>query len=176
MYWLCKVTVWGLFFVFLLIDRYRVSLSHNNSKKWLPQAQCTYFKESYFASSYPPLWLDLPGYGSQRQQKPSPFCSEACPPSSVSSQPPLTPSLPQCRLGWEEQAETPHQPRWLAANQLQPKVIGSRWETFWWRKQGEQVASWKEEEKKQVQSPRGMKREAAECKLFGPAGRAILEC
>lgn len=59
----------------------------------------------------------------------------------------LPPSL-SAVWGREERAETPHWPRWLAANQLQPKVIGSRWETFWWREQGEQVASWKEEGKK----------------------------
>lgn len=69
--------------------------------------------------------------------------SKVCPPNSLMSFSPLPspPSLPHSRLGREEWAETPHWPRWLAANQLQPKVIGSRWETFWWREQGEQVAS-----------------------------------
>lgn len=58
----------------------------------------------------------------------------AVPSKSLTTQftliPAAPPSLPQCRLEGAERAETPHWPRWLAANQLQPKVIGSRWETF----------------------------------------------
>lgn len=110
-------------------------------------------QESHFHGC-PSLWLEFPGYGLQCQLKPNPCYSpvesahpvHSCP--SFPCLPPFPPSLPQCRLGREERAETPHWPRWLAANQLQPKVIGSRWETFWWREQGEQVASWIEEEKK----------------------------
>lgn len=107
--------------------------------------------------------------------------SKVCPPS-FTLVPALLASLPQSCLGREERAETPHWPRWLAANQLQPKVIGGRWETFWWREQGEQVASCKKKrkgggEKSQVQNLKGMREgKRGECKLFKPAGRAILEC
>lgn len=86
----------------------------------------------------------------------------------------LTHSLPQCRLGWEEQAETPHRPRWLAANQLQPKVIGSRWETFWWRKQGEQVASWKEEEKNKCKAQGEWKERRQSVSCSGQLGEPFL--
>lgn len=78
--------------------------------------------------------------------------SKVCPPS-FTLVPALLASLPQSCLGREERAETPHWPRWLAANQLQPKVIGGRWETFWWREQGEQVASCKKKKRRREKKP-----------------------
>lgn len=144
----------------------RASLLYNNNGNWLPQTHSTHYKNtpepgSGVTFSWVPfsltwvswLWIAVSA------KKPNPRYSPVKSAHPVHSCPslPFPPSLPQCRLGREERAETPHWPRWLAANQLQPKVIGSRWETFWWREQGEQVASWKEEEKKRAQSPRGMK-------------------
>lgn len=103
-------------------------------------------QESHFHGC-PSLWLEFPGCGLQCQLKTNPCYSPVKSAHPVHSRPSLPPSL-SAVWGREERAETPHWPRWLAANQLQPKVIGSRWETFWWREQGEQVASWKEEGKK----------------------------
>lgn len=136
-----------------LIDQHRASLLYNNSGKMTPQTHSTHYKNrpgpgSGVTFSWVPFsltWVSWLWTAVSAKTQPLLFSSRGCPPSSLWSQPPSPPSLPQCRLGREEQAETPHWPRWLAANQLQPKVIGSRWETFWWREQREQVASWKEE-------------------------------
>lgn len=84
--------------------------------------------------------LKFPGSGLQSQQKKREkkkrektltlsVLKSAHPDQLCLSLPSIPPSVPSG--GEESGAETPHWPRWLAANQLQPKVIGSRWETFW---------------------------------------------
>jgi len=103
------------------------------------------------------------------------------PPSSpaVRSPPPAPPPpMPS------EESETPHGPRWLAANQLQPKVIGSRWGNLLVGGGGETSCLLKKRKgrkKKRARSPRGNeKREResggeASLSLSGESEHAELE-
>lgn len=142
-------------------------------RKRHPQIHKTHLKrdqnqhqESHYFHGCPSLWLEFPVFGLQCQLKPDPWYPPAKSAHPIHSCPslPSPPSLPHSRLRREEWAETPHWPRWLAANQLQPKVIGSRWETFWWRERGGDKLPPEEEEKEERKTsakPKGNERETA---------------
>lgn len=119
------------FILVLLTGQHRASVLQKKKKNDFFRLTAPISKNigSHYFHGCPSLWLGFPGFGLQCQLKPNcwyPPVKSAHPVHSCPSLP-SPPSLPQSRLGREERAETPHWPRWLAANQLQPKVIGSRW-------------------------------------------------